>query len=83
MISKILVRISPSTDISNLNTKFDNNRSSFGEYMANKNGYRQSDRQIDRQTETGYHFFGTFGVIKHREIIKVAICPMDSITIHN
>ena len=34
----------------------------------------------DRQTETG-DFFRVVGVMKRREYIKVAIRPMDSITI--
>ena len=36
-------------------------------------------RQTDRQTEN--HFFRVLGVMKHREHIKVAIRPMDHITI--
>ena len=45
--------------------------------MSNKNGYRQSDREM----ETGDYFFRTVGVMKRRENIKVAIRPMDSTTI--
>ena len=39
----------------NIHTKLDNNRSgSFGDYLFNKNGHRQTDRQTDdKQTETG------------------------------
>ena len=42
---------------------------------------RQTARQTDRQMETGDHFFRTLKVMTRRENMKVAIRPMDSITI--
>ena len=41
-----------------------------------------TDRQTDKQTERGKHFFRTLEVITHRENMKVAIRLMDSITTH-
>ena len=66
--------------------QFDNNRfSSFGDYVSNKNGYRQAVRQTgrltDRQTETTDYLLYIVGDMKHRGNIKVAIRPMDSIAI--
>ena len=59
-----------------------NNRaSSFGDYVSNKTVYRQTDRQSDRETETGNNFFRIVGFMKRRENIKVAIFLVDSITI--
>ena len=58
----------------NINTKFDNNRSStFGDYLSNKNP--------DRQTETGDLFLRPVGVMKGRENVKVKNRPTDSITL--
>ena len=40
-----------------------------------------ADRQTDGRTENGKLFIRTLRVIAHREIMKVARSPMDSITI--
>ena len=42
---------------------------------------RQTYKQIDRQTETGEYFFRTVGLKQRPENIKVAILPIDSITV--
>ena len=83
-MSKFLVAFNHLHDILNTHIiKFDNNQSSsFGDYLSNKKGYRhQTERQTDRQTETGIYFFCTVWVMKRLENIKVAFRLMDSITI--
>ena len=42
---------------------------------------RQTHRQTDGQMETGDHFFRNLEVMTRKENLKVAIRPMDSITI--